>query len=168
MCLREHRRKMSRRPDGTGWIQRGSVCVCCCLPCGLGTSRTGEALPMGWWWLTRSGFVKRLEINDEALAAVTELPGFTDAINSAQWSSGPFAWDLLQLSPCSLNYPLTPVLLPLSPLQPAATASAPDLPLPLVFLFFSTLCNGAWGTKTERLKWVNEFSPFLYLHVHNS
>lgn len=34
--------------------------------------------------------VKRLIINDQMLAAVA-LPGSTDVINSAQWSSGPAA-----------------------------------------------------------------------------
>lgn len=47
------------------------------------------------------------------------------------------AQDLLQLSPCSLNYPLTPPSHPLSPLQPAATVRllppSPPASLPEVY-----------------------------------
>lgn len=39
------------------------------------------------------------------LTAAAVLLASTNAINSAQWSSGFFAGDLLQLSQCVPNYP---------------------------------------------------------------
>lgn len=73
------------------------------------------------------------------------------------------AQDLLQLSPCSLNYPLTLLPHPPSPLQPAATVRRtprhPFSPPPRVL---------SWGLpqrsepQIKRLKWVRSWVPQIW------
>lgn len=105
------------------------------------------------------------------LAAVAALPGSTDAINSAQWSSG-----LLLGTCCSCHRArlIIPSVSPLpsfspSPLPPAATMTLlpPTPPFHPSFPSFPEVCNDAQSKKTKRLKWVNEFSLLLRLTGHS-
>lgn len=88
---------------------------------------TGEALPTGRWGVTRAGSVKRLIINDQMLAAVVEPKGSTDAINSAQWSSGLLLGTCCSCHRARLIIPSTPSHPP-SSLQPAAAMRLLSLP----------------------------------------
>ena len=145
-----------------------------CVVCMGDVCRPGEASLTGRWGVTRLCSVKRLIINDQMLAAVAALPGSTDAINSAQWSSG-----LLLGTCCSCHRarliipspssppppplrpgwsggirpfpPTLPPPPPISPLQPGATARLlplhPHLTRPPLIPSFPGVCCDAQGQK---------------------
>lgn len=72
--------------------------------------------------------MKRLIINDQMLAAVAALPGSTDAINSAQWSSGLLLGTCCSCHRARLIIPspsLSPRLTPPARGHREAAASAP-------------------------------------------
>lgn len=126
------------------------MCMCVYLCCMWDVGGTGEALPTGRWEVTRPGSVKRLIINDQMLAAVAALPGSTDAINSAQWSSGLLLGTCCSCHRARLIIPSPPSHSP-SPLQPAATVRLLPLPPPSTpppcFPSFPGVCCDAQGEK---------------------
>lgn len=101
------------------WFKK-TLNVHACVVCVGDVCSPGEASLTGRWGVTRPGSVKRLIINDQMLAAVAALPGSTDAINSAQWSSG-----LLLGTCCSCHH--ARLIIP-SPSFPLAHPSSPRPP----------------------------------------